>query len=97
MRYLVARYPVPTFMDYAWFLPEQELATQQQGWYITVALDAREGTVTQARGRCNALPNRRTHNAKLRAAAQSGYLELLSRADHILRVWIDRERLKRRS
>ena len=64
---------------------------------LTVAVDLHQRAVTQARGKYNALPNRRPNSARLRRAAQAGYLDLLSRSDHVLRVWIDRERLRRTS
>lgn len=62
---------------------------------LTVALDIRERTVTQARGRHNALPHRKPTTARMRRATQGGYWELLNRSDHVLRAWLDREGLRR--
>lgn len=62
---------------------------------LTVAVDVRERTVTQARGKYNAQPSQGLRSARLRRSAQVGYVDLLRRSDHVLRVWIDHERLWR--
>lgn len=35
--HLVGRYPVPVFMDSAWFRGSSDIATQQQEWYLALA------------------------------------------------------------
>ena len=62
---------------------------------LTVALDIESRTVTQARGRYNAVPNRSPRSAQARREAPSGYFGLLNRSNTVLNRWVQRERLKR--
>jgi hypothetical protein len=78
-----------------WSICVQKRGAQERENVLTVALDVEERTVTQARGRYNALPNQRPKSAKIRREAQNGYFALLNRSDHILKEWILHERLRR--
>jgi len=61
---------------------------------LTVAIDIKLLTVTQARGRHNAQPNKPPRSTKSRNEEQSGYNELLNRSSVVLDQWMQRERLK---
>ena len=78
-----------------WSICAQREGAETRENVLTVAVDQGERTVTQARGRYNALPHHKPSSARQRRAAQAGYLDLLNRSDHVLRLWIDRERLRR--
>jgi hypothetical protein len=78
-----------------WSICAQRPGAAERENVLTVALDLEERTVTQARGRYNALPNQRPNTAKTRREAQTGYFALLNRSDHILKEWIVHERLRR--
>ncbi len=80
-----------------WSICAQREGVEDRENVMTVAVDVAERTVTQARGRYNALPNQKPRTAKIRREARTGYLELLNRSNHVLRQWIDRERLRRQS
>ena len=62
---------------------------------LTVAVDPRRRAVTQARGRYNMLPNQAPRTAQAQRAVHSGYMEKINRSDHVLRRWMERERLRR--
>ena len=62
---------------------------------LTVAVDVEQRTVTQARGRHSMLPNQIPRSAQARRAAEGRYLQMLNRSDHILGLWMERERLRR--
>ena len=62
---------------------------------MTVAVDVGSRAVTQARGRYNALPNQRPKSAQAREEERTGYFALLNRSDHLLRLWMERERISR--
>ena len=62
---------------------------------MTLAVDVRSREMTQARGRYNALPNQRPKSAQARQEERTGYFDLLNRSDHILRQWMERERITR--
>lgn len=78
-----------------WSISARREGAETREHVLTVAVDQGERTVTQARGRYNALPHHKPNSARQRRAAQAGYLDLLNRSDHVLRLWIDRERLRR--
>ena len=62
---------------------------------LTVALDIKSRTVTQARGRYNAVPNKPPKSGKVRNEVQGGYLRLLDCSEHVMQEWMQRERLRR--
>ena len=62
---------------------------------LTVAVDPERRIVTQARGRHNMLPHQVPRSAQAQQAASGGYMQMLNRSDHVLRRWIERERLRR--
>ena len=61
---------------------------------LTVAVDIKSQTVTQARGRYNQQPNKAPQSAQAKQEAQTGYFELLNRSNTVLNQWIQRERLR---
>ena len=63
---------------------------------LSVAVDVDRRAVTQARGRHNMLPHELPRSAQAQAAARGRYMQMLNRSDHILRLWMERERLTRR-
>jgi len=73
---------------------QKEGATEREN-VLTAALDINSRTMTQARGRYNAMPNQRPHSAQTKQEAPSGYFLLLSRANTILNLWVKREGLRR--
>ena len=62
---------------------------------LTVAVDVRRNAVTQARGRYNMLPNKAPRSAQAREAARGRYGKMLDRSDHILSLWMERERIRK--
>ncbi|NKB71427.1 MAG: hypothetical protein GKR89_30510 [Candidatus Latescibacteria bacterium] len=71
----------------------QEAAEREN--VLTAALDIQSRTITQARGRYNAMPNQRPHSAQTKQEAPSGYFLLLSRANIVLNRWVKRAGLRR--
>ena len=69
-------------------------AEQERQGVLTVAVDNQERTITQARGRYNAVPHRSNRSAKIQRIGK-GYLQLLEASAQVLRQWQDRERLRR--
>jgi len=62
---------------------------------LTVAVDVDRRAVTQARGRHNMLPHQIPRSAQAQRAAEGQYMQMLNRSDHVLRLWMERERLRR--
>lgn len=60
---------------------------------LTVALDIKAQTVTQARGRYNQQPNKAPKSAQAKRETQTGYFDLLNRSNVILNQWMQREQL----
>ena len=77
-----------------WSLRVQDMDAQESEPYnvLTIALDIRKRTVTQARGRYNLQPFDRASLVKQRRAGRP-YLLLLRESARILRLWMDREGL----
>ena len=59
---------------------------------MTIALNNRGGTITQARGRHNALPSGKTPRGKQQAMERT-YLNRLKASRRILRIWREQEGL----
>ena len=79
-----------------WSIGLQQDGDETRESVLTVALDVGERAVTQARGKHNMLPHQKPRSSQARAAAQGRYMKMLNRSDHILRLWMERERLRRR-
>ncbi|MDP6038303.1 MAG: PcfJ domain-containing protein, partial [Candidatus Latescibacteria bacterium] len=60
---------------------------------LTVAMDIKAQTVTQARGRHNMQANKAPKSAQAKQEAQTGYSELLNRSNTVLNEWMQRERI----
>ena len=69
-------------------------AEQERQGVLTVAVDNQERTITQARGRYNAVPHGSNRSVKIQRIGK-GYLQLLEASAQVLRQWQDRERLRR--
>ena len=69
-------------------------AEQERQGVLTVAFDNQERTITQARGRYNAVSHRSNRSAKIQRIGK-GYLQLLEASAQVLRQWQDRGRLRR--
>lgn len=78
-----------------WSISAQREDADKREGVMTVAVDVRSKEVTQARGRYNALPHQRPKSAQAQREEQTGYFELLNRSDHVLRLWMERERITR--
>ncbi len=78
-----------------WSICLQKQGQQERENVLTVAIDIEERTVTQARGRYNSLPHRQPKTAKAKRESASGYFKMLDRSDYILRMWTERERMRR--
>jgi hypothetical protein len=78
-----------------WSIAAQKKDAEERESVMTVAVDVRSREMTQARGKYNALPNQRPKSAQARREEQTGYFDLLNRSDHILRLWMERERITR--
>ena len=69
-------------------------AEQERQGVLTVAVDNQERTITEARGRYNAVPHGSNRSAKTQRIGK-GYLQLLEASAQVPRQWQDRERLRR--
>lgn len=78
-----------------WSITAQKEGADEREGVLTVAVDVRSRAVTQARGRYNALPNQPPKSAQANREERTGYFDLLNRSDHILRLWMERERISR--
>lgn len=78
-----------------WSISAQKAGAGEREGVMTVAVDVGMRAVTQARGRYNALPHQRPKSAQARQEERSGYFDLLNRSDHVLRLWMERERITR--
>lgn len=76
-----------------WSISAQLENTKEREEVLTVALDIKSQTVTQARGRHNMQANKAPKSAQAQKEAQSGYIDLLNRSNFILNQWMQRERL----
>ena len=88
--HLLARYDVPTFMDAAFFTSQMPEAGLHQTWF-KLAVDPRSRTITQIRGRFNALPN-----AKNKKNLERAYQKMLLRSHNVLGQWMSREFITKR-
>ena len=88
--HLLARYDVPTFMDAAFFTSQMPEAGLHQAWF-KLAVDPRSRTITQIRGRFNALPN-----AKNKKNLERAYQKMLLRSHNVLGQWMSREFITKR-
>ena len=79
-----------------WSICMQKQGAAARENVMTVAIDVATRTITQARGRCNTLPHQPQKSGKAPREDKTGYFEMLNRADHILRLWIERERIRRK-
>jgi hypothetical protein len=61
---------------------------------LTVAVDTKSKTITQARGRYNMLPNGKLSKSQEQANLGS-YVKMLKRSAHVLKLWSEREQLLR--
>lgn len=78
-----------------WSISTQKEGANERESVMTVAVDVATRTVTQARGRCNTLPHQPPKSASAQREVRTGYFEMLNRADHILKLWLERERVRR--
>ena len=78
-----------------WLIGALQEGAEEREHVLTVALDIKGRTVTQARGRYNAVPNKPPKSGKIRNEVQGGYLRLLNRSEHIMQEWMQRECLRR--
>ncbi len=78
-----------------WSISMQAQGEEEPVNVLTVAVDLETQSVTQARGRYNAAPNKPARNAKLQGEEESGYLRMLNRSSIILQAWAEREHLRR--
>ncbi|MDE2814211.1 MAG: PcfJ domain-containing protein [Gemmatimonadota bacterium] len=78
-----------------WSIGALQEGVEEREHVLTVALDIKSRTVTQARGRYNAVPNKPPKAGKVRSEVQGGYLRLLDRSEHVMQEWMQRERLRR--
>ena len=78
-----------------WGIFVQREGQDEREGVLTVALDIRSRTVTQARGRHNMDPTQPTKLSRRNKVDTPGYVELLTRSNEILNQWIQRERLRR--
>ena len=72
----------------------REGEAERQG-VMTVAVDVRKRSMTQARGKYNLLPNQTPRSAQARDAVNSSYGKMLNRSEYILQRWMERERVRR--
>lgn len=78
-----------------WAISAHKEGAEEREGVMTVAVDVRSRAVTQARGRYNALPHQRPKSAQAKQEERTGYFDLLNRSDHIMRLWMERERITR--
>lgn len=78
-----------------WSICMQKQGAEERENVMTVAVDVATRTVTQARGRCNTLPHQPPKSAGARREDKTGYFAMLNRADHVLKLWLERERVRR--
>ncbi len=71
---------------------QAEDAEGQQHRVMTIAVNNGSRSITQARGKYNALPSGKTRSGKQRRMAQ-WYRDLLKRSGHILHLWREQEGL----
>lgn len=77
-----------------WSINAHREGEEEQESVLTIALDIRSRTITQARGRYNAQPNKAPKSAQAQKEANRGYFDLLNRSSVVLGRWIQRERLR---
>ena len=78
-----------------WSICAHREGTEEREHVLTVALDIKARAVTQARGRHNAVPNKRQKTAQIQRLEEGGYIRLLDRSAYVLQEWMQRERLRR--
>ena len=78
-----------------WSIGVQKKDEESRESVLTVAVDVKRRAMTQARGRYNMLPNKVPRSAQAQEAARGRYKQLIDRSDHILSLWMERERIRR--
>ena len=78
-----------------WSICALQEGVEEREHVLTVALDIKTRTVTQARGRYNAVPNKPPKSGQVRSEIQGGYLRLLNRSEHVMQNGCSGERLRR--
>lgn len=77
-----------------WSIGLRRPGSDEREGIMTVAVDVERRAVTQARGKYNLLPHQTPRTAQARDMAQGGYMKALNRSDHVLKRWMERERLR---
>ncbi len=78
-----------------WSIGLQREGEETRENVLTVAVDVGKRAITQARGRFNMLPGQAPRSAQAQKVARGRYMQMLNRSDHVLRLWMERERLRR--
>lgn len=76
-----------------WAISALQEGEAERAEVLTVALDIKSQTVTQARGRYNQQPNKPPKSAQSKRESDTGYFDLLNRSNIVLNNWMQRERL----
>lgn len=76
-----------------WSISAHQNGEEERAEVLTVALDIKSQTVTQARGRYNQQPNKAPKSAQSKKESDTGYFDLLNRSNIVLNNWMQRERL----
>ena len=66
---------------------------QQTHRVMTIAVQKGSRSITQARGKCNALPNGKTPNGRKRRDFNKEYERHLRKSRHVLFLWREQEGL----
>ncbi len=78
-----------------WSIAMQKQGQEQRENALTVAVDIKNRTITQARGRHNMLPNKQAKSNAEQQEANSGYAPMINGSAQILQRWMEREQLLR--
>lgn len=78
-----------------WSICAHREGAEEREHVLTVALDIGARAVTQARGRYNAVPNKRQKTTQVQRLEEGGYIRLLDRSEYVMKEWMQRERLRR--
>ena len=78
-----------------WSIGLQRPGQEARESVLTVAVDVQRRVTTQARGRHNMLPGQAPRSAQTQQAVRGNYLQMWNRSDHVLRLWMERERIRR--
>ncbi|MGY8824125.1 MAG: PcfJ domain-containing protein [Candidatus Latescibacterota bacterium] len=78
-----------------WSIALQRWGRERRENVLTVAVDVKSKTITQARGRYNMQPSAKSSKKQQNRADLSSYVIMLNRSAHVLKLWAERAQLLR--